>query len=160
MQRTRRDFLTATGSATATVTAAVTATATAGCGGVAVSTEPPTVTLNEIVLVNLHDEPHLFDVLVRDVADDEVVFWERYRAAAATESEEGWLSTGSHRWDDPLDEPGHYAVYAAADREVPERDSRWSSVELTGKRYGDNVGIDVQVDRQGFLAVLMKPYTE
>ena len=128
----------------------------AGCSTLPLFEEEPTrVRIEEITVLNLHDEPHLFDVVVRDARSDDVVFWKRYRAEAATPDPNGGPDeTDGTVWKNPIEAPGEYVLYADAEREIPPNDSEWSSVNLTER--GDCLGIDVKVEPEGYLSVAIR----
>lgn len=114
------------------------------------------VYINGITIVNLDTESHLFDVMIRNAKTDSVVFWERYNASAATkgEGDSDQPTTGGTYWERPVSEAGDYVLYADADRTVAENDSEWEIATLT--EHSDCVGVDVGIDRDGYLYVGVK----
>jgi len=123
----------------------------AGCGSAFRSPpESAGVRLTEITVLNRETEPHRIDVLVRDDETDEVVYWNRSDAPAAT------TASGSSELDsvgrtvcqDPVSEPGNYSVYADADIGTNATESNWITRELPESGC---IGVDVTVTIQGEL---------
>lgn len=128
-----------------------------GCANLPTATEEsPQVHIEELSVINLHDEPHLFDVVIRDAQSDDVVFWERYLAEAATEGSDGGGpdETDGTFWKNSVKTPGDYVLYADAERETAPNDSEWETVRLAER--GDCLGIDVKVEPDGYLSVAIK----
>lgn len=118
--------------------------------------ESSQVRIAGITVVNLDTESHLFDVMIRDNETDTVVFWKRYDADAATTGEEGseYITTGGTYWESPVSGSGEYVLYADAEREVAENDSEWATAKLIDR--GNCVGLDVGIDRDGYLYIGVK----
>ena len=123
----------------------------AGCSSALRSTPEPTgVRLSGITVLNREIEPHRIDVMVRNDKADEVVYWNRFDApAASTEADSSDLaSIGRTVWEDPVEEPGNYSVYADSDIETDATDSNWVTRDLPESGC---MGIDVIVTREGQL---------
>lgn len=88
--------------------------------------------------------------MVRNDKADEVVYWNRFDApAATTEADSSDLaSIGRTVWEAPVEEPGNYSVYADSDIETDATESNWVTRDLP--ESGCN-GIDVIVTREGQL---------
>lgn len=75
--------------------------------------EPTGVRLTGITVLNRETEPHRVDVMVRNDDTEEVVYWNRFDAPAAT-TKGGSSKLASVRrtvWEDPIEESGKYSVY-------------------------------------------------
>lgn len=124
-----------------------------GCSNLPLLTEEPQhVQIEELSISNLDDQPHVFDVMIRDVETDQVVFWETYKARAMTDRDgDGRVEAGGTVWKNPLESPGDYVLYAHAEREVPENDNTWESARLA--TAGECLSIEVEVDRDEYLSI-------
>lgn len=125
----------------------------AGCSSIHRS--PPEsvgVRITGITVLNRETEPHRIDVMVRDDETDEVVYWNRFDAPAAT-SDSGsseLTSIGRTVWKAPVSGPGDYSIYADADVEANAADSNWATSALPDSGC---IGVDVIVSPDGELRI-------
>ncbi|WP_251342094.1 hypothetical protein [Haloplanus halophilus] len=92
-----------------------------GCLSVSEFTrESKLVSIAEVWIKNLGDSPVVFDVVIEDVTDNEVVFWETHPTRPmADRDDDGNEEIDMHSWKNPVQSPGNYALHARAEADDP-----------------------------------------
>jgi hypothetical protein len=103
-----------------------------GCSSVSELTrESNPISIAEVWVKNLGDSPVVFDVVIEDVTDNEVVFWETHPTRPmADRDDDGDEEIDIHSWETPVQSPGNYALHARAETDAPAGETQLTSTQL------------------------------
>ena len=125
----------------------------AGCSSVSEFTrESRPVSITEVWVKNLGDSPVVFDVVIEDVTDNEVVFWETHPTRPmADRDNDGNEEIDMHSWNNPVQSPGNYALHARAEADGSDGRKQVTSTQL--QTDGDCLSILAEIDLMGELSI-------
>lgn len=124
-----------------------------GCSSVSEFTqESGSVSVAEVWVKNLGDSPVVFDVVIEDVTDNEVVFWETHLTRPmADRDDDGNEEIDMHSWENPVQSPGNYALHARAEADDPAGGTQVTSTQL--QTDVDCLSILVEIGIMGELSI-------
>jgi hypothetical protein len=124
-----------------------------GCSSVSEFTRKSSpVSITEVWVKNLGDSPAVFDVVIEDVTDNEVVFWETHPTRPmADRDEDGDEEIDIYSWENPVQSPGNYALHARVEADDQTGEKQVTSTQL--QTNADCLSILVEIDIMGELTV-------
>jgi hypothetical protein len=124
-----------------------------GCSSVSEFTqESGSVSIADVWVKNLGDSPVVFDVVMEDVTDNEVVFWETHPTRPmADRDDDGNEEIDIHSWENPVQSPGNYALHARTEADDPAVGRQVASTQL--QTDVDCLSILVEIGIMGELSV-------
>jgi len=124
-----------------------------GCSSVSELTrDPKSISIANVWVKNLGDSHIVFDVVIEDVTDDEVVFWETYKTHPMSDrDDDGTEEIDMHSWENPVQSPGNYALHARAEVDEPTGEGQVKSVHL--QTDADCLSVMVEIGLMGELSI-------